>query len=123
MKLSDLERESLSISEEFRVQFYLPVLDKFLYELNTRFQDSNLVIMKGVSACTPTSLNFLSCIDLESFAEMYAVNITINEYFFLILAALALSIPDLNNLIILYIWCTIHQYSSTSIFFCIYTDI
>ena len=30
--------------------------------------------MKGVSACTPTSSNFLSCTDLESFAEMYAVN-------------------------------------------------
>ena len=25
--------------------------------------------MKGVSACTPTSSNFLSCTDLESFAE------------------------------------------------------
>ena len=30
--------------------------------------------MKGVSACTPTSLNFLLCTDLESFAEMYAVD-------------------------------------------------
>lgn len=50
------------------------VLDKFLYELNARFQDSNLVIMKGVSACTPTSSNFLLCTDLDSFAEMYAVD-------------------------------------------------
>ena len=30
--------------------------------------------MKGVSACTPTSSNFLLCTDLESFAEMYAVD-------------------------------------------------
>ena len=30
--------------------------------------------MKGVSACTPTSSNFLSCTDLESFVEMYAVD-------------------------------------------------
>ena len=30
--------------------------------------------MKGVSACTPTSSNFLSCTDLESFAEMHAVD-------------------------------------------------
>ena len=59
MKPSDLE--SLSTSEEFRVHFYLPVLDKFPYELNARFQDSNLFITKGVSACTPTSSNFLSC--------------------------------------------------------------
>ena len=57
-----------------RLKYQVPVLDKFLYELNARFQDSNLVIMKRVSARTPTSSNFLLCTDLESFAEMYAVD-------------------------------------------------
>ena len=60
-------RESLSTSEEFRVQIYLP--DKFLYKVNARFQGSNLVIMKEVSGCTPISSKFLTCTDLESFAR------------------------------------------------------
>ena len=37
-----------STSEKFEVELYFPVLDKFLHELNHRFQDQNATNMKGI---------------------------------------------------------------------------
>lgn len=44
-------------------------------ELGNRFDEKNLVIMNGVSACTPSSSAFLSLDDLSRFAEAYGVDI------------------------------------------------
>ena len=66
-------RETLSASEEFKTQLYFPVLDKFLDELNRRFHDQNVILLRGISACTPTASNFLSHADLHSFSEMYGI--------------------------------------------------
>ena len=63
-----------SSSEHFEVELYFPVLDKFLHELNHRFQDRNATIMKGISTCTPTASNYLSLSDLQFFSDMYIIS-------------------------------------------------
>ena len=66
-------RDPASTSEEFRCHFYFPILDKFLAELSNRFDEKNIVIMNGVSSCTPSSTNFLSMCNLNDFAEAYGI--------------------------------------------------
>ena len=68
-------RETPSVSENYKVQFYFPVLDKFLDELKHKFHDHNIPMMKGISACTPTASNFLSIADLETFSQMYSIQV------------------------------------------------
>ena len=63
-----------STSDQFRVELYYPVLDKFLHELNHRFQDRNATIMKGISTCSPTASNYLSLSDLQFFSDMYIIS-------------------------------------------------
>ena len=58
-------------SEELRTQFYILVLNKFLVELSLHFDDKNIVIMKGIAACSPPSSSFLSYEDLKPFVENY----------------------------------------------------
>lgn len=88
-------REDRSTSEVFRSQFYFPVIDKFLQELNRRFHDKNIDIMKGVSACTPTSSTFLLHSDLKTFAEMYDIDTATLE----VEASLVKTVlkPDINT--------------------------
>uniref|UniRef100_A0A1X7VX50 Uncharacterized protein n=1 Tax=Amphimedon queenslandica TaxID=400682 RepID=A0A1X7VX50_AMPQE len=64
-----------SSKEEYKINLYYPVLDQFLKELNTRFESRNIDVLKGISACTPNSSNFLSIKDLKSFCKMYGVRI------------------------------------------------
>ena len=47
-----------STSDELKCHLYFPVLDRFLSELNSRFDDKNLVLMKGASAWTHPRLFF-----------------------------------------------------------------
>ena len=61
---------SSSPKELYRVQLYYPVLDKFLHELKRRFENQNIGVLKGISALTPNSSNFLSVEDLKSFSEI-----------------------------------------------------
>jgi hypothetical protein len=68
-------RETPSVSEDYKVRFYFPVLDKFLYELKRRFNNHNIPIIIGIAACTPTAFNFLSIADLETFAQMYGIQV------------------------------------------------
>ena len=74
MKLSELERVYQQVNNSEFNFIYLSSISFFMSLMQDFKIVSNLVIMKGVSACTPTSLNFLLCTDLESFAEMYAVD-------------------------------------------------
>ena len=53
-------REPQSTSDEICYQFYFPVLDMFISEMNNRFANRNLIIMNGISSCTPASTTFLS---------------------------------------------------------------
>ena len=63
-----------STTDTYRTSFYYPIRDKFLQELESRFENNNLLIMKGVAACTPPSQSFLSFENLKAFAMEYAVN-------------------------------------------------
>ena len=53
------------------MQFYFSVVDKF--KLNYRFQEQNIILLRGISVCTPTASNFLSYDDLQCFSEMYGI--------------------------------------------------
>ena len=67
-------REIPSTTDTYKTSFYYPILDKFLQELESRFENNNLLIMKGVAACTPSSQSFLSFENLKAFAMEYAVS-------------------------------------------------
>uniref|UniRef100_A0A1X7TUN9 HAT C-terminal dimerisation domain-containing protein n=1 Tax=Amphimedon queenslandica TaxID=400682 RepID=A0A1X7TUN9_AMPQE len=56
-----------------KCHFYFSILDKFLAELSNRFDEKKVVIMDGVSSCTPTSSIFLSFNYLKAFAEEYGI--------------------------------------------------
>ena len=53
-------RESLNSSHSLKVNLYFPVIDHILAEMDRRFSQTNLSIMKGVQALHPNSSKF-SC--------------------------------------------------------------
>ena len=67
-------RDNLTTSEELKTQLYFPVLDKFLYQLELRFDSKNVVVMNGIAACSPSSRMFLSYPNLKLFAEYYNIS-------------------------------------------------
>lgn len=58
-------QERNNSSEGYKVEFYYPMLDAFLSELNQRFTDKNRTIMKSSQACCPSSPHFLDISYLE----------------------------------------------------------
>ncbi len=64
----------LSTSQELKTQLYFPVLDKFLMELEIRFDRYNLSVMNGIAACSPSSTMFLSYDQLKVFADNYNIS-------------------------------------------------
>ena len=52
---------------------YFPILDKFLTELMNTLDDKNVIVMKGVASCTPSSSIFLSLSELTELAEVYDI--------------------------------------------------
>uniref|UniRef100_A0A1X7VG33 HAT C-terminal dimerisation domain-containing protein n=1 Tax=Amphimedon queenslandica TaxID=400682 RepID=A0A1X7VG33_AMPQE len=67
--------ESQSTSDEICYQFYFPVIDTFICEMNHRFGTRNLTIMNGILSCTPASATFLSLPDHTSIAGQYDIEI------------------------------------------------
>jgi len=51
-------RECQSTSDEYKVNVYLPVLDRFLLELKECFTTRNMKIMNAIQACNPHSKDF-----------------------------------------------------------------
>ena len=47
----------------------------FFSEMNNRFGTHNLIIMNGISSCTPASATFLSLPELTSFAGEYDIEV------------------------------------------------
>ena len=64
-------REHLSSSEEYKRAIFFPVLDAFLAELNRRFNEKNVDIMRAIQACNPQSKDFLSPSVLQPLVQTY----------------------------------------------------
>ena len=64
-----------SASDEICCQFFYPVLDMFITEMNSRFCSQNIIIINGISSCTPGSTMFLSITDLKAFDNEYAIDV------------------------------------------------
>ena len=67
-------REEVTTSQEFKQKLYFPVLDVFLAEIERRFDDKNIDIMKAIQACHPDSEAFLCINALQPLIENYALD-------------------------------------------------
>ena len=64
-------REALSTSQQYKVNLYFPVIDSFLAELNRRFSQENIEIMRAIHAFNPDSEHFLDPTQLKPIALDY----------------------------------------------------
>ena len=64
-------REPLSTSQQYQINLYFPVLDTFLAELNRRFSQENIEIMRAIHAFNPDSEHFLDPTHLKPIALTY----------------------------------------------------
>ncbi len=64
-------REYLSTSQQYKVNLYFPVLDAFLAELNRRFSQENIEIMRAIHSLNPDSEHFLDPTHLKPIALTY----------------------------------------------------
>ena len=67
-------RESMSTSQELKVNLYYPILDKFLTELNQCFSGTSIGIMKAIQACCPQSKTFLDTDHLQPLVSTYSLD-------------------------------------------------
>jgi len=67
-------RETLTASHDYKICLYYPVLDAIILELNSRFANKNLDMMKCIHCCNPESPHFLDFNSLTAFAEMYGLD-------------------------------------------------
>ena len=66
-------RQVLSSNEDFKINFYFPVLDAFLSELSRRFDYKNTALMKAIQACNPGSKDFLCLSALKPLISSYNI--------------------------------------------------
>ncbi|XP_040890423.1 zinc finger MYM-type protein 1-like isoform X2 [Toxotes jaculatrix] len=69
------QRESERDKDGFRTNFFYPVIDLMLSELQRRFSSKNCEIMNSIPALNPQKDTFLKEKDLFSFAQLYDSNI------------------------------------------------
>ncbi len=72
-------REPTTTSCHFKTKVYFPVLDHFHVEMNERFNRSNILVLKGVSSCSPSSSTFLSFQEMKPFCLMYGIDVSTLE--------------------------------------------
>lgn len=92
-------RDQPSTSDEFKTQLFFPVLDKFLVELQNRFDGKNLAIMNGIAACSPSSRKFLAYDDLKLFAENYNIATDSLEVEVVLLSRIVPGQSDIDSLV------------------------
>ena len=61
----------ISLGESYKTSVYFATLDLILVEMNERFSESNLSLLRAVDALFPKSKNFLSVAKLEPFLKHY----------------------------------------------------
>ena len=67
-------REHLTISVDYKVNLYFPVLDAFLAELNSAlvsFSQKNINLMRSISSLCPKTSSFLNPVCLKPLASTY----------------------------------------------------
>jgi hypothetical protein len=57
-----------------RKEIYFPIIDRTLVELNTRFSQECVAVIRGIDAFVPSSKHFLNLNATEAFAEHYKAN-------------------------------------------------
>ena len=57
--------------------FYYPVIDSLITEMNNRFSQTNMEILRGVSSSSPDSQNFLEIQELKSLCQMLHCDIAL----------------------------------------------
>ena len=67
-------RKSVDSSEDLKVHFYFPILDAIISELQRRFDDKNLELMKVFQCCDPESPHFLESDHLLPVIELYELD-------------------------------------------------
>ena len=67
-------RNSTNSGEDYTIEVYYPVVDRFIAEMERRFSSNNLEVMKPIQACSPTSKDFLNPDCLTPLVEYYNLN-------------------------------------------------
>ena len=67
-----VEEMSQSSSEGYKISVHFPTIDVIIAEINKRFSDDNLLLMKGIDALCPNSSSFLSIAKMEPFLQQYS---------------------------------------------------
>ena len=67
-------RNSTNSGEDYKIEVYYPVVDRFIAEMECRFSSNNLGVMKAIQACSPTSKDFLNPDCLAPLVEYYNLN-------------------------------------------------
>ena len=66
--------EQLTTSQQFKVSLYYPILDAFLIELNHRFGERNVKLMRVIHACDPQSSQFLKPEQIQPLVDYYSLD-------------------------------------------------
>ena len=80
---STVSHEQLTTSQQFKVSLYYPILDAFLMELNHRFGERNVELMRAIHTCDPRSSKFLEPEQLQPLVDYYSLDsesIGMNQY-------------------------------------------
>jgi len=64
----------VDVSTFLRKEVYFPVIDKALVQLNTRFSQECVAVIRGIDAFVPSSKQFLNVDTAKAFAKHYKAN-------------------------------------------------
>lgn len=62
--------------DDYCTQYYYPILDRVLAEMQSRFSNLSLSLMNSVQACLSKSYNFLDAMSLQPLIEHYNIENT-----------------------------------------------
>lgn len=62
---------SSTVSHQYKINVYFPIIDTFLAELWLRFNEKNIEIMNAIGSLSPTSSSFLDPEKVNPFAIFY----------------------------------------------------
>ena len=67
-------RDTFNTSQDLKVNLFYPILDAIINELQHRFDNKNLGLMKAFQCCMPDSEHFLDTDRMASAIELYKLN-------------------------------------------------